>query len=120
MRSTILTVGAAALVAVGSAGFADAAQPSQNAQAKAAQRAAFMRGDASTKVRPQPQPQTEQEALATKREVMPGVIEMQLPEDRMVELVLVRDADGTTRMVHRPVGSNDTTTHRHAQEAVRE
>lgn len=60
----------------------------------------FVRGSANTKKARVVQPRTEKEAIATRRQVEPGIIEMQLPEDRMVDLVGVRQADGSLRYEH--------------------
>ena len=103
MKQLSCCLSIAALLAVSVAGSSAMAAPqSETANAKAAKRAAFLRGDDSTRVAPKRLPQNEAEAVATKRQVMPGVVEMELPEDRMVELVLIRNADGSTEMVHLP------------------
>jgi hypothetical protein len=94
-----------------------AAQPAEKANEKAAKRAAFLRGDAATRKQPQVQPSNEQEALRTRRQVAPGVIEMKLPEDRMLNLVLVRHADGTSEIVHEPLDGAPAS---RKQEAARE
>ena len=54
----------------------------------------FVRGNENSKARRVTPPKTEQEAIARKRVTARGVVELQLPEDRMVNLVAVRDADG--------------------------
>lgn len=95
---TIRVLGAIALFCL--CGQALAAQPQANAERKAAQRAAFLRGDASTKAAPKPQPQTEAEAVAERTVLPNGIIEMELPEDRMLELTAIRNADGTISIGH--------------------
>ncbi len=60
----------------------------------------FVLGAASSKVKRHVAPNTEREALAKKRVVRAGVIEMELPEDRMVNLVAVPGPDGRMRVVH--------------------
>lgn len=54
----------------------------------------FVRGNENSKGARVAPPKTEQEAVARKRTTARGVVEMQLPEDRMVNLVAVRNADG--------------------------
>ncbi|MEO5629385.1 MAG: hypothetical protein ABIQ62_06420 [Thermomonas sp.] len=77
-----------------------AAQPQSNIEKKAAKRAAFLRGDASTKAPRVQQPKTEAEAVAAKRVLAGGIIELQLPEDRMLELTAIKRADGTIEIGH--------------------
>ena len=55
----------------------------------------FVRGNENSKAKRVAPPKTEQEAIARKRVTAQGVVELQLPEDRMVNLVAVRGADGT-------------------------
>lgn len=55
----------------------------------------FVRGNENSKGKRVTPPKNEQEAIARKRTTARGVVELQLPEDRMVNLVAVRDADGT-------------------------
>lgn len=57
-------------------------------------RADFVRGNENSKAKRVTPPKNEQEAIARKRTVAHGVVELQLPEDRMVNLVAVRNADG--------------------------
>jgi hypothetical protein len=92
-----------------------AAQPQNpgNGERKAAQRAAFLRGDASTKAPPKQQPSTEAEALAARKVLPNGIIELQLPEDRMLELTAVRNADGSLTVGHHDLDA----THAPKQEA---
>ncbi|MEO6104523.1 MAG: hypothetical protein ABIP44_12935 [Pseudoxanthomonas sp.] len=54
----------------------------------------FVRGYDNTKGKRIVPPKTEQEAIARKRTTARGVVELQLPEDRMVNLVAVRNPDG--------------------------
>lgn len=63
-------------------------------------RADFVRGNDNTKRQRVVLPKTEKEAIANMRRVEPGIIEMQLPEDRMVNLVPVRNADGSMGFEH--------------------
>lgn len=58
----------------------------------------FVLGAASSKAKLHASPKNEQQALATKRVTRAGVIEMELPEDRAMNLVAVRRADGTTEI----------------------
>lgn len=60
----------------------------------------FVRGEANSKVKRQQPPKTEAEAIATKRVVANGIVEMELPEDRMVNLVERTRADGTKEIGH--------------------
>lgn len=60
----------------------------------------FVRGNENTKAKRVVPPRTEQEAIATKRVAARGIVELQLPEDRMVNLVAVRHADGTVTYQH--------------------
>jgi len=70
----------------------------------------FVRGHANTKEARVVVPKTEQEAVANKRVVAAGIIEMELPEDRMVNLVEVKNADGTVSYMHVPEGEDIPTT----------
>ena len=54
----------------------------------------FVRGNENSKSKRVAPPKTEQEAIARKRVTAQGQVELQLPEDRMVNLVAVRNADG--------------------------
>lgn len=60
----------------------------------------FVLGAASSKAKPKVLPKTESQAIATKRVVRAGVIAMELPEDRMMNLVATRRADGTMQIGH--------------------
>ena len=70
------------------------------AAAKEARRAAFLNGAPSSKARAVVQPKTESEAVAAQRVVSAGIVEMQLPEDRMLELVEIKHADGSVSVGH--------------------
>jgi len=61
-------------------------------------RSAFVRGDASSKARPHVAPRSEREAVARKTYLANGIVAMELPEDRMVNLVAVRQPDGSVVM----------------------
>ena len=78
-----------------------AAQNPEKAAAKALKREAFLAGKAASKRAPVVQPKTETESVATRRVLAEGIVEMQLPEDRMVELVEIRRPDGTVFVGHR-------------------
>ncbi len=54
----------------------------------------FVRGNENSKAKRVAPPKNEQEAIARKRVTALGVVELHLPEDRMVNLVAVRNADG--------------------------
>ena len=92
-----LLIGAVALAATATAQTTD---PDNNSSKTKRDRADFVRGNANTKQARVVQPKNEEEAMATRRLVEPGIIEMQLPEDRMVNLVAVRQADGSLRYEH--------------------
>lgn len=79
----------------------DQDKAAEKAAAKAQKREAFLKGQASSKIRPVVQPKTEKEALATKRVLANGIVEMQLPEDRMLEVVEIKRADGSVVVGHR-------------------
>ena len=94
---------AAAAVLLGAAGvglpvLAQTSSPAKHAPTD------FVRGAASSKAKRVTPPRTEQEALAKKRYVAHGIVELQLPEDRMVNLVAVRHADGTVTYEHQADG----------------
>ena len=69
------------------------------------QRSAFVRGDAASMVKRHKAPKTEREAVAAKRVVGHGIVAMELPEDRMVNLVAIPRADGTIEIGHEGVGA---------------
>ena len=48
------------------------------------------------------------QALATKRYVENGIVSMELPEDRTVYLVQVRNPDGSTRIVEEMAGAPES------------
>lgn len=77
-----------------------AAQPQEKRDSHAAKRAAFLRGDASSKAPRIPAPKNEAEAIAAKRVLANGIIEIQLPADRMLELTAIKRADGTVEVRH--------------------
>lgn len=60
----------------------------------------FVRGKPNTKAPRVQLPKTEAEAIAERRITSAGIVEMQLPEDRMVNLVQVKRADGTVVFAH--------------------
>lgn len=107
MKSSYRTRCVLALAAIGILAGAPAlaAQDPEKAAAKAAAKAlkreAFLAGKAASKRAPVVQPKTESESLATRRVLAEGIVEMQLPEDRMVELVEIRRPDGTVFVGHR-------------------
>ena len=79
---------------------ASAAQPPAKSAAKEVRMTPFVLGHASSKTKRHVAPRTEREALAKKQFVRSGVIAMELPEDRMVNLVAVPRADGTVEVLH--------------------
>jgi hypothetical protein len=66
-------------------------------------RSAFVRGDAASKVKPHKAPKTEREAVAAKQVVAHGIVAMELPEDRMVNLVAIQRPDGSIEIGHEAV-----------------
>lgn len=70
---------------------------------KGLQRSAFVRGDAASKVKRHKAPKTEREAVAAKQVVAHGIVAMELPEDRMVNLVAIKRADGSIEIGHEEV-----------------
>lgn len=92
-----LTLMGAALGVCSSASAADAtSQPST----KELRLTPFVLGEASSRAKRHAAPRTEKEALARKRIVRGGIIAFELPEDRMVNLVAVRRADGVMETMH--------------------
>ncbi|MGG6461821.1 hypothetical protein [Solilutibacter silvestris] len=77
-----------------------AAQPADKAAAKAAKREAFLRGDASSKGKRLVMPRTETEAVAAKRVLPAGIVEIPVPEDRLMNVYAVKRADGTYTTSH--------------------
>lgn len=77
-----------------------AATPVDAGNGKGLQRSAFVRGDAASKVKRHKAPKTEREALAAKHVVAHGIVAMELPEDRMVNLVATTRADGSIQIGH--------------------
>lgn len=88
---------------IGTCFAAQAAQPPS--KAKEVRLTPFVLGAASSKAKPHVSPKNEAQALATKRYVRAGVISMELPEDRAVNLVQLRNPDGSTRIVEEAVGA---------------
>ena len=87
---------------------AQAAQPADVAAKKELRRQAFLQGKAASRVVPQKQPRNEREALATRRVTNSGIVEMKLPEDRMLELTAIRRADGSIDVGHHALdGAHD-------------
>lgn len=101
----------ASAVVLGAASFAVIAAPPADKGKR--DRSDFVRGNANSKAEPVDLPSTERQAVAQARLTPAGIIEMQLPEDRMVNLVAVKRADGTVEMMH--VGDLDA--HNHAAPA---
>lgn len=69
----------------------------------------FVRGKPNTKAPRVELPKNEAEAIAERRITSAGIVELQLPEDRMVNLTQVKRADGTVVFVHQ--GDDDTHDH---------
>lgn len=87
---------------------AHAAQPADVAAKKELRRQAFLQGKAASKVLPQKQPRNEREAMATRRVTPSGIVELKLPEDRMLELTAIRRADGSIDVGHHALdGAHD-------------
>ncbi|MDQ3205631.1 MAG: hypothetical protein M3Q40_03815 [Pseudomonadota bacterium] len=107
-HSTLLLASA---VVLGAASFAVVAAPP--ADKGKPDRSDFVRGNANSKSKPVDLPKTEREAVAEARLTPAGIVEMQLPEDRMVNLVAVKRADGTVEMMH----LDDDAAHDHATPA---
>jgi len=89
---------AAFLLGVVSIAAAAAAQPQAGKSKR--DKADFVRGKENTKAKRVTPPRTEVEAVAQRRFTRQGIVELQLPEDRMVNLVAVRHADGTVTYQH--------------------
>lgn len=73
----------------------------------------FVRGKPNTKAPRIELPKTEAEAIAERRITSSGMLEIALPEDRMVNLVQVKRADGSVVFVHQAEGA----THDHDHDA---
>lgn len=71
---------------------------------KGRDRAAFSRGEPSSKAKRVKLPPTEAVAIANKRIVAHGIVELQLPEDRIVNLDAVKNLDGSIRIDHGVAG----------------
>ena len=95
-RQRLILIGIMAACGLASASVM-AADPATagNGAKKGLYRSAFVRGDASSKAKRHVAPRTEREALARKTLAANGLVSMELPEDRMVNLVQVRRADGS-------------------------
>jgi hypothetical protein len=95
-RQRLILIGITAACGLASASVL-AADPANagNGAKKGLYRSAFVRGDASSKVKRHVAPRNEREAVARKTYAANGLVGMELPEDRMVNLVQVRRADGT-------------------------
>jgi hypothetical protein len=95
-RQRLILIGITAACGLASASVM-AAEPTNAGQGakKGLYRTAFVRGDASSKAKRHVAPRTEREALARRTLVANGIVGMELPEDRMVNLVQVRRPDGT-------------------------
>lgn len=65
----------------------------------------FVRGNSNTKGQRVILPKSEQEAIAERRMTAAGIVEIQLPEDRMVNLVAIKRPDGTVVLVHEGEGA---------------
>lgn len=74
----------------------------------------FVRGKANTKAARVELPKNEAEAIAERRITSAGIVEIQLPEDRMVNLVQVTRADGSVVFVHQAEGAEHDHGHDHA------
>lgn len=95
LRSAALA--AAVSVALASTAFA---APPEVHPGKGKLSSSFVRGDAASRAAPVVLPQSEREALAERRVISADIVEMQLPEDRIVNLAAVRRADGSVAVGH--------------------
>jgi hypothetical protein len=84
---------------------------------KGLHRTAFVRGDASSKAKRYVAPRNEREALARRKVLANGIVVVELPEDRMVDLVAVQRDDGTIAIGHAEEGTDTSAI---AKEAARE
>lgn len=96
-------LGIAVACSLASAGVLAATPVDAGNDGKGLQRSAFVRGDAASKVKRHKAPKTEREAVAAKHVVAPGIVAMELPEDRMVNLVAIQRADGSIDIGHEEV-----------------
>ena len=114
----ISIIGIAAACGLASASAA-AAGPTDagKGEKKGLYRTAFVRGDASSKAKRHVAPRNEREALARRKVLANGVVTIELPEDRMVDLVAVRRADGSIVIGHADEHADLPAT---AKEAARE
>ena len=95
-RKSNLLLATGAVLAVAS--FAVAALPPVGPSRRAPED--FVRGKSNTRAARIVPPKTERQAIAQRRLAMAGIVELELPEDRMVDLVAVKRADGRTVLVH--------------------
>lgn len=107
MKSRTITQGLLAVaVLLGAASIiAPVVAQSQNGKGNR-DKADFVRGNENSKAKRVTPPRTEQEAIASKRVAARGIVELQLPEDRMVNLVAVHHADGTVTYQHLAEGES--------------
>lgn len=71
----------------------------------------FVRGKSNTKAARVELPETEAQAVAERRITSSGIVELQLPEDRLVNLVQVKRADGSVMFVHQAEGAEHAHDH---------
>lgn len=102
IKQVLLTV--AALLGAASIVVPAVAQ-SQNGKSKR-DKGDFVRGNENSKAKRITPPKTEQEAIANARVAARGIVELELPEDRMVNLVAVHHADGTVTYQHLAEGES--------------
>lgn len=89
-----------------------AAPPAGNSQGHDKRELAdFVRGKPNTKAPRVELPKTEAEAITERRVTSSGIVEVPLPEDRMVNLVQVKRADGTVVFVHQAEGAEHAHDH---------
>lgn len=95
---------------IGTCFAASAAEAPNKTNSKELRLTPFVLGAASSKAKLHVSPKNEQQAIATKRVVRAGVIAMELPEDRAMNLVAVRRTDGTTEIREELAGATAPTT----------
>ena len=78
---------------------------SQNGKSKR-DKGDFVRGNENSKAKRVTPPENEQEAVVNRRVAAYGIVELELPEDRMVNLVAVHHADGTVTYQHLAEGES--------------
>lgn len=103
-----------AIAAIASAGavLSASAQPPEFVRAEQ-QRKAFIRAESSSKAARPAQPETEAQAVAEKQLLPGGIIEIPLPEDRMLYMTRTVDAQGRVHVGHAETEASGHT-HRHA------